>query len=424
MLKKGQRPAVCINAVPGSRSGLATPMPTSAPPPQRVLFVDDEPAILSGLGRMLRPLRHEIESEFAGSAAEALARLAQEPFDIVVADIRMPVMDGAALLEQVRRKHPGIIRIVLSGHADVSTALREVPVAQQFIAKPCDASTLRNVILRAIAVRDLLNDTALHARLAALPEIPARPKLDSELSERARDPTATPGDLAKLIARDANMSAQLLRSVNSACFGLPRRIASIEAAISYLGTNILRSLLLGVAARSVLGPRAKLAGYDLEASETRALLGANLAMQFFTDKHTREGVFAAALLQDLGELLLMASQAQVTPQARVALDDAALASDGDAHAQLGAYVLRAWGMPDAIVESVAHHHHPERVVHDTLDLVDAVYVSTLVAEHCLSGRQGCLEHARARLDVFAAGERLQRVLVIAEHWLQQPAQAS
>jgi hypothetical protein len=76
------------------------------------------------------------------------------------------------------------------------------------------------------------------------------------------------------------------------------------------------------------------------------------------------------------------------------------------------------------VESVAHHHHPERVGHDTLDLVDAVYVSTLIAEHCLSGEPGCLERARTRLDAFAAGERLQRVVVIAEHWLRQPVKAS
>jgi HD-like signal output (HDOD) protein/CheY-like chemotaxis protein len=396
-------------------------MPTSTPSPQRVLFVDDEPAILNGLGRLLRPLRHEIESEFAGSAAEALARLAQEPFDVIVADIRMPVMDGAALLERVRRNHPNIIRIVLSGHADISKALREVPVAHQFIAKPCDASALHNVILRAIAVRDLLSDAAMPALLTGLHEIPKRPKLDSDLSDRLLDPTATPGDLAKLITRDANMSAQLLRLVNNACFGLPRRIASIESAISYLGTNILRSLLLAVAARCVLGPRATLAGYDLESSETRALLSANLAMQFFTDNNARVSAFAAALLQDLGELLLMASPAQALQQA---LAHADLASDSIVHAQLGAYVLREWGMPYGIVESVAHHHHPERVVHDTLDLVDAVFVSTLIADHCLSGRPGCLERARARLDVFAAGERLQRVLVIAEHWLQQPARAS
>jgi CheY-like chemotaxis protein len=115
-------------------------MPTETPASaQRVLFVDDEPSILSGLSRMLWPLRHEIVSEFVNSGQEALDRLAKEHFDIVIADIRMLGMDGAELLDRVQRAHPHVIRIVLSGHADMAAALRAVPIAHQFIAKPCSA---------------------------------------------------------------------------------------------------------------------------------------------------------------------------------------------------------------------------------------------------------------------------------------------
>jgi DNA-binding NtrC family response regulator len=98
-------------------------MSISVPVPQLVLFVDDETFILTSLKRMLHPLRHEMQCEFASNGTEALARLAAERFDIIVADMRTPVMDGAKLLGEVQRLHPHIIRLALSGHADLDTAM-------------------------------------------------------------------------------------------------------------------------------------------------------------------------------------------------------------------------------------------------------------------------------------------------------------
>ena len=62
-------------------------------------------------------MRGEWHMEFASSAAAALEILAEGPFDAVVTDMRMPGMDGAALLEEVKRRHPHMVRIVLSGQA-------------------------------------------------------------------------------------------------------------------------------------------------------------------------------------------------------------------------------------------------------------------------------------------------------------------
>jgi len=113
-----------------------------------VLFVDDEPRILEGLRRMLRGQRNEWDMAFAPGGEAALAMMGATTFDVIVSDMRMPEMDGAALLTQVRNLYPQVVRIVLSGHTELSTALRVVPVAHQFLAKPCDAGTLRVATLR------------------------------------------------------------------------------------------------------------------------------------------------------------------------------------------------------------------------------------------------------------------------------------
>ncbi len=82
---------------------------------RRILFVDDEPRFLETLRHILRPQRHEWEVAFAPGGEAALALMEAAPFDVIVSDMRMPGMDGAALLARVREEHPQVVRIILSG---------------------------------------------------------------------------------------------------------------------------------------------------------------------------------------------------------------------------------------------------------------------------------------------------------------------
>ncbi|MDJ0855264.1 MAG: response regulator, partial [Desulfobacterales bacterium] len=85
---------------------------------KRLLFVDDEPMVLKGLQRSLRSMRQEWEMTFAAGGREALDAMQAQPFDVVISDMRMPEMDGAQLLEVVKRDYPQVVRIILSGQLD------------------------------------------------------------------------------------------------------------------------------------------------------------------------------------------------------------------------------------------------------------------------------------------------------------------
>ncbi|MEJ5170652.1 MAG: response regulator, partial [Fimbriimonadales bacterium] len=89
----------------------------------RILFVDDEPNILEGLRRLLRSERERWAMDFALGPEEALEKVREQPYDVVVTDMRMPKMDGVALLEEVRKLRPEAIRFVLTGQTDRDTAL-------------------------------------------------------------------------------------------------------------------------------------------------------------------------------------------------------------------------------------------------------------------------------------------------------------
>ena len=162
---------------------------------RRILFVDDEQNILQGLKRMLRPMRNEWDMHFANGAEEALKivpkhkvateELEDGPVDVIVSDMRMPNLDGAYLLGQIRDRYPATARIILSGHAEQEMAIRSVAAAHQFLAKPCDAETLRETVKRACQLREMMASERLQkitAEIGQLPSVPA-PQL---FSARAR----------------------------------------------------------------------------------------------------------------------------------------------------------------------------------------------------------------------------------------------
>src|SRR5688572_14904441 len=109
---------------------------------RRLLFVDDEQLVLDGLRNMLRAKRRQWDMTFVAGGREAIAELAQREFDVVVSDMRMPYVDGAAVLKQVQVTQPNAVRVILSGHTEMEAALRTIPVAHQFLSKPCDAAAL------------------------------------------------------------------------------------------------------------------------------------------------------------------------------------------------------------------------------------------------------------------------------------------
>jgi DNA-binding NtrC family response regulator len=119
----------------------------------RILFVDDDQDILAGLRNRLRAQRSRWDMVFVQSGYEALEELELASFDVVVSDMRMPLMDGAELLAQVKDRHPDVARIVLSGDAERDAVQRALPIVHQFLTKPCDGNVLRAAIEQVLANR-------------------------------------------------------------------------------------------------------------------------------------------------------------------------------------------------------------------------------------------------------------------------------
>jgi putative nucleotidyltransferase with HDIG domain len=359
---------------------------------KRILFVDDEVKILEALQRMLRPQRAIWEMAFAAGSEAALGMLEAAPFDVVVSDMRMPGLDGAALLEIVRAKHPNILRIVLSGYTELEASLRAVPVAHQFLLKPCDSRALRIAIERGTSLLETLNSKLLIGMVGSMQELPSLPRTYSELRTALSDPQTSLDRVVHIVEKDVAISAKVLQLVNSAFFGVNHEVSDIKAAVGYLGMNILQNLVLSVEAFRMFKPSKLIPGFSLEEFHLHSQLVARIAAGIPAETGLPGATLVAGLLHDVGELviaerapdhLIRAIEGSRREGRPLHVVEEALI--GVSHAEVGAYLLSLWGLPYPIVEAVAHHHHPGRVPAGKLDMIAVIYAADILAHEQLGG---------------------------------------
>lgn len=223
------------------------PSPTLPLTPGHILFVDDEPALLQGVERSLRPTRNAWQCAFADDPAAALDLMGHTPFDVVVSDMQMPGMNGVEFLARAEQLSPDTVRVMLTGNADLKTAIAAVNEGHifQFLVKPCENEQLIQSVTAAllqhrlqIAERELLRVQLENAdklvavgKLAAgithdLNNILSAILIQAELELREAYERSEPDPAMSLIHEAASSAAALTRELNS--FGRCERIGTVQ----------------------------------------------------------------------------------------------------------------------------------------------------------------------------------------------------
>ncbi|MDB6036958.1 MAG: hypothetical protein JWM99_799, partial [Verrucomicrobiales bacterium] len=282
---------------------------------RRIIFVDDEPFVLQGLQRTLRGMRDEWEMEFVDSGFKALAAMKERRFDIIVSDMRMPEMNGAQLLNEVMKHHPRTIRLILSGNADKDLILQCVGATHQFLAKPCDLEALKLTIRRVSNLESSLQNDAIRTIVARLTRVPSIPSLYLEIVEKLQSADVMLEEIGTLISRDMGMTANILKLVNSAFFGMPRRISDTTEAAKFLGLETIKTLILSIEAFSQF-ENSELGGLSLKGIWDHSLRTAAFARSIAissADRKLADEAFVAGLLHDIGKIVLAANQSKTYP---------------------------------------------------------------------------------------------------------------
>lgn len=331
----------------------------------RILFVDDEPMLLKGLERSLRGMRNEWEMHFVPGGAEALEAMAREPFDVVISDMRMPGMDGAELLDLVRKRFSQTVRMVLSGQSDKNAVFRAIRPTHQYLSKPCDIEELKQKLKCALALRDVLRSGELKRRVSQMESVPSPPSTYRRLRAELESPHPNLREAADIVGRDPGMTAKILQLVNSAFLGTACCLSCPKQAVSLIGLENFRSLVLSGSLFSELpeAQAARLAALWRHAYSS-AIFAEAIARCEGASESTVQNCYAAGLLHEIGWIVLASTHADQLESLGTELDEDHVGSVreqqlfGSTHGEVGAYLLGLWGLQDSIVEAVAGYENP------------------------------------------------------------------
>lgn len=278
--------------------------------PFTVLCVDDEPNILSSLQRALRNPRLRVLT--APGGAEALDLLRRTPVDLVISDMRMPGMDGAQLLEEVRRHWPEVMRMLLTGHADMGSTVAAINRGGifRYVHKPWDAAELMGAVEQATAMLAL---------------------------QRERD---------RLEALTQRQNAELQAFNHELEQRVTARTAELEKANSRLHAGYLQSIK---AFMSLLELRSgALAGHGRRVADTAR----HIARAMGLAEELVKQVFIAGLVHDIG-LLGLSDQQLDKPTGRYSAEEM---EHYRGHALRGEQTLLALDDMHALLPLVRSHH--------------------------------------------------------------------
>jgi len=353
----------------------------------RVLFVDDDRKQLEMLQNRLKPLAEQWQMRFVDSIAAAMEALDAEPADAVITEIRAGVLDGAELLRRVRDHWPATVRLVLSSQTAQEAVMRALPVAHQFLTKPCDVSQLLQIVTRSCALQTRLYSGGVMASLGALKSLPSVPRLYQQLSTELDSGRATPKSVATIIEQDMAMTARLLQLVNSAYFGLSRRIVHIRDAVTMLGFEPIRMLVAQSELFRGMSKMCSPIGFSLEEIQQHSQRVGGIAATLLNDREASRNVLCAAMLHDIGQVVLAVSMPEAYARSRaiaakqgISLHAAEQLVFECTHADIGAHVLALWGLPTALVEAVAFHHQPVLAGAVQFGMAGAIHVADAI-EH-------------------------------------------
>lgn len=367
---------------------------------KRLLFVDDEPLVLQGLRRMLRSMRHEWKTKFVTSGEKALECLEKTSFDIVISDIYMPGMGGVQLLNKVKSRYPQIIRIILSGHSEKEAIFLSVGVAHQLLAKPCDASTLKNILTRTLALRHLLSNPGLQKLVSTIDALPSIPSLYIKIMDELRLPEPSVSRVAEIISSDVGMTAKILQMINSPFFGLRCRVSSTKHAVSMLGLNAISNFVLTMHFFSKYEEHS-LRKFPIERiikhSMRTGAFAAAIAKAEGQEIRAVDDARVAGFLHDCGKLLLADKLKkryldvfENANKEHIPLWETERCELGATHACVGAYLLGLWGLPDSIVEAIGFHHRPAECPHKKFYPLTAVYAANLIEREMWTGSENLM----------------------------------
>ena len=268
--------------------------------------------------------------------------------------------------------------------------LKSVQLAHQSLSKPCDAGVLKHTLAKLFALRDFLSDESIKSIISQIESLPSMPSIYTEIISEMQSDDPAIKKVGEIISKDLSMTAKILQMVNSAFFGLFRKINSPEQAVMMLGLETIKALVLSVKIFSEFNQKG-FSCFNIDALFNHSLAVSMYAKTIIKNENLDQGLInnsmMAGLLHDLGKLILATNfeepYRQILDEAQSTgrnLLDLEYKTFGTSHAEIGAYLMGLWRLETSIIEAIAFHHLPVRSMTQNIGLLTAVHVANAL-EH-------------------------------------------
>jgi HD-like signal output (HDOD) protein/ActR/RegA family two-component response regulator len=324
------------------------------------------------------------------SEEEALAQLEKYEFDALLVDFNLGSPDSSELLNLALEERPNTSRFLLAYEADLALVAAKVSGAHQILPKPMEIASVKSRIEEAMAPEATSGkEVGAEAapRTSAAPIIPA---IYAEVLKALESPQVTTQQVGEIIARDEELTAEVLRLTNGAYLGSPRDIGEPTEAVAALGLGTVKAVVMALqflAENRQLNPGYLSFDEIWQHNTNVALIARDLVMFETNDRALAGEAFVAGLVHDLGKIVLVKNfedlYGRVHSLARkqpAALWEIEKEMFGANHGEIGGCLVGMWNLPGPVVEAAALHHDPPVGEQQQLTPLAAIHIAN-VLEH-------------------------------------------
>jgi len=226
--------------------------------------------------------------------------------------------------------------------------------------------------------------TTIVENITSLPQFPENILMVQKL---INDPKSEMVDIARQISMDPALTADLLKTVNSAQYMLVKRVESISEAVKMVGMRGIKNLLYSYGTQKLLGDDTSEKKLLWEHSYKTAFFAYNLIKNFRRDRNLLDDSYVAGILHDMGKIVFSNVHPELLRKIKKFCLERKMPSStfedlsaGMNHAEIGALIAEKWNFPDGLVNSIRFHHDPASAPAEHRDLVFTIYLANMFCE--------------------------------------------
>ena len=238
-------------------------------------------------------------------------------------------------------------------------------------------------------------DGRYHRFIEKMDQIPSLPAIVSRLITVVNSSESSAEDVAELIEKDTAITSKVLRLANSAFYGIPRSVSSVQSAVVILGFNTLKSIVLSASVLNLFSSNKTTQAFDRTRFWKHSIVCALAAKTIAQSMLGRIGIdpqsaFCAGIMHDVGKLIFelftpkeYADVRVHSLQKKISLMEAEVATMGISHADIGRILADKWALPLDLEYAIVHHHQP-LAANKIKELVSLIHIADAVSHrlHC------------------------------------------